>query len=138
MTVQFVTPQMEPPRAVGCILWLYEGAWEGTGELEAVTPPTSFDEWADTLRARGWTVHWTPLAAISQGPYRGGSVVEVIAAAGSLSLLPLTSAWPTGQIIAATDGTHRSYVAAPRAALPLAINLSVGVETPRAVVVAQG
>ncbi len=125
--------------------------------LEAVTPPTSFDEWADTLRARGWTVHWTPLAAISQGPYRGGStvhwtplaaisqgpyrggsVVEVIAAAGSLSLLPLGSAWPTGQIIAATDGTHRSYVAVPRAALPLAINLSVGVETPRAVVVAQG
>jgi len=160
--------------------------------LEAVAPPTPFDEWADTLRARGWTVHWTPLAAISQGPYRGGSVVEVdvdgdrgyvavppelldqlvalidaqgyrmlredvaaldnpqargvrvtrldsvaweqrrelvpteelsaeawartvrqnglrveIAAAGSLSLLPLTSAWPTGQIIAATDGTHR-------------------------------
>ncbi len=222
MTVQFVTPQMEPPRAVGCILWLYEGAWESAGELEAVAPPTPFDEWADTLRARGWTVHWTSLAAISKGPYRGGSVVEVdvdgdrgyaavppelldrlaalidaqgyrmvredvaaldnpqargvlvtrldsgtweqrrelvpteellvevwartvrqnglrveIASTGSLGLLPLGSAWPAGQVIAVTDGAHRSYVAAPRAALPLAIDLSVEMETPRTVVDAQ-
>jgi len=218
VTVQFVTPQMEPPRAVGCILWLYEGTWESAGDA----PPTPFDEWADTLRARGWTVHWTLLAAISKGPYRGGSVVEVDVdgdrgyaavppelldrlaaltdaqgyrmvredvaaldnphargvlmtrldsvaweqhrelvpieellaeawartvrqnglqveiAAGSLSLLPLGSAWPAGQVIAVTDGAHRSYVAAPRAALPLAIDLSVEMETPRTVVVAQG
>ncbi len=56
---------------------------------------------------------------------------------------------PTGSLVSTASTSYPDFsfrwlsdpwwrVAAPRAALPLAINLLVGMETPRAVVVAQG
>lgn len=65
------------PRAEGCVLWLYEGAWE-RGEVEALGhPPTPFAAWARQLHEWGWTAHWTPQGALTEGPYRGGVVVAI-------------------------------------------------------------
>ncbi len=66
-----------PARAHGCVLWIYAPAWEDRSALDGLRPPSTFDAWASTLTARGWSAGWTGGGAIEEGPYQGGAVVEV-------------------------------------------------------------
>lgn len=65
------------PRMPGCVLWINEKAWESGSQVRAVHPPIPMDTWADATHRKGYKVVWTPEGAIEEGPYRGGSVVEV-------------------------------------------------------------
>jgi hypothetical protein len=66
------------PRMPGCVLWIDEKAWESGSQVRAVHPPIPVDTWADATLSKGYKVVWTPEGAIEEGPYRGGSVVEVV------------------------------------------------------------
>ncbi len=66
-----------PARDQGCVLWIYGQAWEDRSALDGLRPPDTFDAWVATLAENGWTVGWTGLGAIEEGPYCGGAVVEV-------------------------------------------------------------
>lgn len=65
------------PRAPGCVLWLDEKAWESGSQVRAVHAPIPVDEWIGATRSKGYEVAWTPDGALTEEPYRGGSVVEV-------------------------------------------------------------
>jgi len=77
------------PRAEGCVILLYDHAWEDRSVLDATSAPIPVEEWLAETRRAGYSVEWTPEAALSEGPYRGGTVVEIV------------------------DHSGRSYVAAP-------------------------
>ncbi|MGI8916765.1 MAG: hypothetical protein ACR2JY_23825 [Chloroflexota bacterium] len=66
-----------PPRTLGSVLWIDEKAWESGSQVRAVHQPISIDTWIAVTRSKGYKVVWTPDGALDEGPYRGGSVVEV-------------------------------------------------------------
>ncbi len=65
------------PRAVGCVILLYDRGWEDENGLLPVSEPLPFEEWVAATRAAGYTVGWVPEGAIVEGSYAGGVVVEV-------------------------------------------------------------
>ncbi len=77
------------PRAEGCVILLYDHAWEDRSMLDPTSAPIPVEEWLAETRRAGYNVEWTPEAALSEGPYRGGTVVEIV------------------------DNSGRSYVAVP-------------------------
>ncbi len=77
------------PRAEGCVILLYDHAWEDRSMLDTTSAPIPVEEWLAETRRAGYNVEWTPEAALSEGPYRGGTVVEIV------------------------DNSGRSYVAVP-------------------------
>ncbi len=89
----------QPPRAEGCVILLYDHIWEDRFELDALGAPIPVDEWVAATRQLGYTVEWTPEAVLTVGPYRGGTVVEIV------------------------DERGRSYVAVPPEALDVLARL---------------
>jgi hypothetical protein len=70
------------PRAVGCVLVLYDRQWEDEAGLLPVGDPLPVNEWLAEARRVGYRVAWTPEGALAEGPYQGGVVVEVADARG--------------------------------------------------------
>lgn len=66
------------PRLEGCVILLDDHAWEDHSILDAVSAPIPFAAWLDETRRAGYGVEWTPAAALSAEPYRGGTVVEIV------------------------------------------------------------
>lgn len=65
------------PRQDGGVLLLYDRQWKDEYGLLPVSDPLPFDDWLAQTRQARYTVSWTPLGAIADGPYRGGAVVEI-------------------------------------------------------------
>ena len=84
------------------VMWLERAAWEGRRQVVPHGEPLPTEAWAQVIRTRRLRVEMT-----------------------NDGFLPLESAWPAGHVVTVTEGPHRSYFAVPRAALRLAIDLSV-------------
>jgi hypothetical protein len=65
------------PRREGHVLLLLPTPYEGSRELRPQRVPIPVDEWLIVMRRGRYVVSWIPAGAIEEGPYRGGSVVEV-------------------------------------------------------------
>ncbi len=67
----------ETPRVEGHVLLLLPASYEGSRELRPQRAPIPVDEWLTVMHHGRYVASWIPAGAIEEGPYQGGSVVEV-------------------------------------------------------------
>ncbi len=67
----------ETPRVEGHVLLLLPASYEGSRELRPQRDPIPVEEWRTVMRRGHYMASWIPAGAIEEGPYQGGSVVEV-------------------------------------------------------------
>lgn len=65
------------PRMEGHVLLLLPASYEGSRDLRPQRDPIPVEEWLTVMRRGRYSASWLPAGAIDEGPYRGGSVIEV-------------------------------------------------------------